>query len=99
MISSERGVGMKKRICLLIPIAIVTILGLALVLQKDVGQKEEYEIVEVDVIDFDEEADDESNIPEIVPEKKDELHTEEVEENEESHTNGEDVELPILPLS
>lgn len=99
MTSSERGAEMRKRMWFLIPIAIVVVACLAMFFRKNVGQNGDYEILEEDVIIFDEEADDESDIPEVVPEKKDESHTEEVEENDESYTNGEDVELPVLPLS
>ena len=96
---------MRKRIWFLIPIAIIIAASLALFLRKndekkeDYEKKEEYEIREEDIINFDEKTDDESVLPEVLPEKTNELHTEEVEEDDGNHTNGEDVELPILPLS
>lgn len=105
MISSERGAGMRKWIWFIIPIAIIMLASLALILRKDDGKrqdyetKDDYEIIEEDIINFDEETDDETVLPELLPENKDELLTEESEEDDESHTNGEDVELPILPLS
>lgn len=90
---------MKKWIWTLIPIAIIIVAGIGFLLRKDNVPKEDYEIIEGEIINFDEESDDESDAPEVVPDKKDELHTEEVEEDDGNHTNGEDVELPILPLS
>jgi len=99
MNSSERGAGMKKRIWFLIPIVIIIVASPALILRKDGEKNEDYEIIEEDIINFDEEVGDESDLPEVVPEKTEGLHTEEVEEDDGNHTNGEDVELPILPLS